>query len=191
MWYIYGRALYRDPSPYASMSSQRSLEALPDGLQLLDKVIDVIQASCLLLMYSRANFEGSYHASSAAALTTQTNLGRKAYSHTRNWRVDAVESDDSDLKPPKNNTLSVESKFISISIYPFTCAYICTFSKNRYCRSWKTAGSRYKVQLLSLWSGKFWLPWHLTMYVYLKLPCHPRAHSNFSIEEEKAAESGS
>ena len=90
------------------MSSQRSLEALPDGLQLLDKVIDVIQASCLLLMYSRANFEGSYHASSAAALTTQTNLGRKAYSHTRNWTVDAVESD---LKPPKSDTLSVGSNF--------------------------------------------------------------------------------
>ena len=69
-------------------------------------------------MYSLANgrlFEGSYHANSAAALTTQTNLGRKAYSHTRNWTVDAVESD---LKPPKSDTLSVGSKFISISIYP-------------------------------------------------------------------------
>lgn len=83
---------------------QRSLEALPDGLQSPDKVIDVIQASCLLSMYFLANgrlLEGSYHASAAAALTTQTDLGRKTYSNARNWTVDVMESD---LKPPKCDT---------------------------------------------------------------------------------------
>jgi len=96
---------------------QRSLEALPDGLQSLDKVIDVIQASCLLSMYFLANgrlFEGSYHASAAAALTTQTDLGRKAYSHTRNWTVDAVESD---LKPPKSDTFEGEKILAFWQVY--------------------------------------------------------------------------
>jgi hypothetical protein len=96
---------------------QRSLEALPDGLQSLDRVIDVIQASCLLSMYFLANgrlFEGSYHASAAAALTTQTDLGRRTYSHTRNWTVDAVESD---LKPPKSDTFEGEKILAFWQVY--------------------------------------------------------------------------
>ena len=96
---------------------QRSLEALPDGLQLPDKVIDVIQASCLLSMYFLANgrlLEGSYHASAAAALTTQTDLGGRTYSITRNCTVDAMESD---LKPPKSDTCEGEKILTFWQVY--------------------------------------------------------------------------
>jgi hypothetical protein len=54
-------------------------------------------------MYFLANgrlLEGSYHNSAAAALATQTDLGGRTYSNTRNWTVDAMESD---LKPPKSD----------------------------------------------------------------------------------------
>jgi hypothetical protein len=96
---------------------QRSLEALPDGLQSPDKVIDVIQASCLLSMYFLANgrlLEGSYHASAATALTTQTDLGGRTYSSTRNSTVDTMESD---LKPPKSDTREGEKILAFWQVY--------------------------------------------------------------------------
>ena len=96
---------------------QRSLEALPDGLQSPNKVIDVIQASCLLSMYFLANgrlLEGSYHASAAAALATQTDLGGRAYSNARNSSVDTMESD---LKPPKNDTYEGEKILAFWQVY--------------------------------------------------------------------------
>jgi hypothetical protein len=96
---------------------QRSLEALPDGLQSPDNVIDVIQASCLVSMYFLANgrlLEGSYHASAAAALTVQTDLGGIIYSNTRNWTVDAVESD---LKPPKSDNREGEKILAFWQVY--------------------------------------------------------------------------
>jgi len=80
---------------------QHALEGLPEALRTSDKVIDVIQASCLLSLYFLANgrlLEGSYHASAAAALAVQTGLnGRPSKA---NW---SPEGSDSDLKPAKSD----------------------------------------------------------------------------------------
>jgi len=68
-------------------------------------------------MYFLANgrlFEGSYHASAAAALTTQTDLGGRTYSHIRNWTADTMESD---LKPPKSDTLEGEKILAFWQVY--------------------------------------------------------------------------
>jgi hypothetical protein len=54
-----------------------ALEGLNDAMQYADKVIDVIQGSCLLSMYFLSNgrvLEGSYHANSAASLSVQWGL---------------------------------------------------------------------------------------------------------------------
>ena len=54
-----------------------ALDALPEGLRNGEKIIDVIQGSCLLSTYFLANgrvIEGSYHASAAAALAVQCGL---------------------------------------------------------------------------------------------------------------------
>ncbi|KZT29098.1 hypothetical protein NEOLEDRAFT_1128652 [Neolentinus lepideus HHB14362 ss-1] len=57
----------------------RSLESMNDALQDSTKVLDVIQASCLLAVYFFANgrfIEGTYHASAAASLSMQWGLQR-------------------------------------------------------------------------------------------------------------------
>jgi hypothetical protein len=54
-----------------------ALEALPEGLRNGEKVIDIIQGSCLLSMYFLSNgrvLEGGYHASAAASLAVQSGL---------------------------------------------------------------------------------------------------------------------
>lgn len=59
---------------------QHALELLPDGLRTGGKLVDVIQASCLLSLYFLANgrlLEGSYHASAAAALAVQSGLSNR------------------------------------------------------------------------------------------------------------------
>ncbi|TFK54579.1 hypothetical protein OE88DRAFT_1655324 [Heliocybe sulcata] len=59
----------------------RAQESMHDALQDPTKVLDVIQASCLLAMYFFANgrlLEGTYHASAAASLTAQWGLQRLA-----------------------------------------------------------------------------------------------------------------
>ncbi|ESK90577.1 hypothetical protein Moror_4260 [Moniliophthora roreri MCA 2997] len=55
----------------------QALDSHRDGLRSGDKVLDVIQASCLLSMYFLVNgrlLEGSYHASAAASLAVQCGL---------------------------------------------------------------------------------------------------------------------
>lgn len=55
----------------------RALEALADALRIGEKIIDVIQASCLLSVYFLSNgrfLEGSYHASAAAAMVVQCGM---------------------------------------------------------------------------------------------------------------------
>ncbi|KAF9258851.1 hypothetical protein L218DRAFT_709006 [Marasmius fiardii PR-910] len=55
----------------------QALDAVRDGLRTGDKVLDVIQASCLLSMYFLVNgrlLEGSYHASAATSLAVQCGL---------------------------------------------------------------------------------------------------------------------
>lgn len=55
----------------------RALESLDEGLQDQGRVIDVIQASCLLSLYFLANgrlLEGSYHVSGAASMCVQWGL---------------------------------------------------------------------------------------------------------------------
>ncbi len=75
---------------------QHALQALPDGLRTGGKLVDVIQASCLLSLYFLANgrlLEGSYHASAAAALAVQCGLSGK--SSFEGWS----NGSDSDMKP--------------------------------------------------------------------------------------------
>ena len=58
---------------------RRALESLGEGLRHPDKVIDVVQASCLLSLYFLSNgrmLEGGYHASAAASLVAQFGLDR-------------------------------------------------------------------------------------------------------------------
>jgi len=77
---------------------QHSLDALPEALRSNDKVIDVIQASCLLSLYFLANgrlLEGSYHASAAASLAVQTGLNGRPST--------TIETLDSDSKPSKTD----------------------------------------------------------------------------------------
>ncbi|CCM03882.1 uncharacterized protein FIBRA_06033 [Fibroporia radiculosa] len=55
----------------------RTLAAMSDAIQYPSKVLDVIQASCLLSTYYLSNgrlFEGSYHATVAASLAVQFSL---------------------------------------------------------------------------------------------------------------------
>ncbi|KIJ18475.1 hypothetical protein PAXINDRAFT_167077 [Paxillus involutus ATCC 200175] len=68
------------PGPLSEHESHylsRSLEALSDALQYNNRVLDVIQASCLLSVYFLSNgrvLEGSYHATAAASLAIQCGL---------------------------------------------------------------------------------------------------------------------
>ena len=68
------------PGPLSEHESHylnRSLEGLSDALQYHNRVLDVIQASCLLSVYFLSNgraLEGSYHAAAAASLTMQCGL---------------------------------------------------------------------------------------------------------------------
>ncbi|KAJ3563309.1 hypothetical protein NP233_g9022 [Leucocoprinus birnbaumii] len=79
---------------------RHALDALPDALKSTDRLVDVIQASCLLSMYYLANgrmCEGGYHASAAAALAVQAGLSRDVYQHDL-W----LPFEDFDLKPLKS-----------------------------------------------------------------------------------------
>lgn len=68
------------PGPLSQHESHylsRALEGLNDAVQYADKVVDVIQGSCLLAMYFLSNgrvLEGSYHANAAASLCIQWGL---------------------------------------------------------------------------------------------------------------------
>jgi len=67
---------------------QQCRESIADGLQLgaQDKILDVLQASCLLALYYFVNgrmLEGSYHASAAASLGIQCGLHKGVWSEGR------------------------------------------------------------------------------------------------------------
>ncbi|KIK92261.1 hypothetical protein PAXRUDRAFT_147693 [Paxillus rubicundulus Ve08.2h10] len=68
------------PGPLSEHESHylgRSLESLSDALQYNNRVLDVIQASCLLSVYFLSNgrvLEGGYHATAAASLAIQCGL---------------------------------------------------------------------------------------------------------------------
>lgn len=67
---------------------QHALDALPDALRQTDKLIDAIQASCLISLYFLANgrlLEGSYHASAAASLAMQSGLNGRPSQDRQNW----------------------------------------------------------------------------------------------------------
>jgi Fungal specific transcription factor domain len=70
------------PGPLCQHESHylsRALESLGDALRHADKVVDVVQASCLLSLYFLSNgrmLEGGYHASAAASLAAQFGLDR-------------------------------------------------------------------------------------------------------------------
>ena len=75
------------PGPLSEHESHylnRALEALSDALQYNNRVLDVIQASCLLSLYFLSNgrpFEGGYHAAAAASLTLQCGLHGAIMNH--------------------------------------------------------------------------------------------------------------
>jgi hypothetical protein len=55
----------------------RALEGLNDALKHVARIVDIIQASCLVSIYflcNGRNLEGSYHASAAASLAVQCGL---------------------------------------------------------------------------------------------------------------------
>ena len=68
------------PGPLSQSESHylsRALTSLHEGVQQVNKIIDVIQGSCLLSLYLLACgrvLEGCYHASAAASLCMQWNL---------------------------------------------------------------------------------------------------------------------
>ncbi|KAG5647064.1 hypothetical protein DXG03_001434 [Asterophora parasitica] len=75
-----------------------TLDALRDGLRDGEKIVDIIQGSCLLSMYFLANgriLEGSYHATAAAALTVQCGL------HLNTHQDSADLQDSYDTKPSR------------------------------------------------------------------------------------------
>ncbi|KAJ8518305.1 hypothetical protein ONZ45_g4594 [Pleurotus djamor] len=80
-----------------------ALEAMVNALRLGDRVLDVIQASCLLSMYFLSNgriMEGSYHASAATGLALQCGLHRGISVETQSW-MSQQPSDVFDIKPFK------------------------------------------------------------------------------------------
>ena len=97
---------------------QHALDALPEALRSNDRVVDVIQASCLLSLYFLANgrlLEGSYHASAAASLSVQTGLGRRPSQNSQGWSCDS--SMDSDMKPALNDILDGERNLAFWQVY--------------------------------------------------------------------------
>ena len=76
------------PGPLSEHESHylnRSLEGLSEALQYNNRVLDVIQASCLLSVYFLSNgraLEGSYHAAAAASLTMQCGLHGAIMNHS-------------------------------------------------------------------------------------------------------------
>jgi hypothetical protein len=93
------------PGPLSDHESHylgRSLNALGDALQFRDKMVDAIQASCLLSLYFLANgrmMEGSYHASAAASLAIQCGLHRGVL---RESHASFEPTDGLKLPPPKD-----------------------------------------------------------------------------------------
>ncbi|GLB37692.1 putative fungal specific transcription factor [Lyophyllum shimeji] len=78
-----------------------ALDALRDGLRDGEKIVDIIQGSCLLSMYFLANgriLEGSYHATGAAALAVQCGLHLNTHQE-QSWPADPQEPYD--LKPSR------------------------------------------------------------------------------------------
>jgi hypothetical protein len=84
----------------------QALHALADALRLADRVLDVIQASCLLALYFLSNgriLEGSYHVSSAASLALQCGLHRPRHSSPSSPSVAAMASSPAAaLGPPSS-----------------------------------------------------------------------------------------
>jgi len=80
----------------------RALEGLNDALKHAVKVVDIVQASCLLSMYflcNGRNLEGSYHASAAASLAVQYGLHGGITNKATAW---ASEFNTFKLEPPKD-----------------------------------------------------------------------------------------
>jgi len=87
----------------------QALDAHREGLRVGDKVLDIIQASCLLSMYFFANgrvVEGSYHASAAAALAVQ--CGLQAGIPPETGYNPAASRENLDLKPLKHGYRDAE-----------------------------------------------------------------------------------
>ncbi|THU83472.1 hypothetical protein K435DRAFT_666289 [Dendrothele bispora CBS 962.96] len=89
----------------------QALEAHREGLRTGDKVLDIIQASCLLSMYFLANgriMEGSYHASAAASLAVQCGLQAGIAPPEPGSYNPAASRENLDLKPLKSGSRDAE-----------------------------------------------------------------------------------
>jgi hypothetical protein len=94
------------PGPLCQHESHylaRALEGLNDALKQCVKVVDIVQASCLLSMYflcNGRNLEGSYHASAAASLAIQCGLHGGITNKATTWASES--SSTFKLEPAKD-----------------------------------------------------------------------------------------
>ncbi|KAI0319005.1 hypothetical protein OF83DRAFT_1055743 [Amylostereum chailletii] len=82
----------------------RATEAFNDALQHMSKLVDVVQACCLLSLYMLTNgrlAEGSYYSSTAATLATQWGLHRRSSEQLDN----ALCLDPSFILPPAQDVI--------------------------------------------------------------------------------------
>lgn len=95
------------PGPLSTHESHylsRALDSLSDALQYQSRLLDVIQASCLLSVYFLSNgraLEGSYHANAAASLAIQCGLHGAMTNRSSSFETTASISPFK-LDPPKD-----------------------------------------------------------------------------------------
>ncbi|KAG1806069.1 uncharacterized protein BJ212DRAFT_1485989 [Suillus subaureus] len=95
------------PGPLSTHESHylsRALDSLSDALQYQNRLLDVIQASCLLSVYFLSNgraLEGSYHANAAASLAIQCGLHGAIINRSSSFETTASISPFK-LDPPKD-----------------------------------------------------------------------------------------
>ncbi|KAG1844338.1 hypothetical protein DFJ58DRAFT_29242 [Suillus subalutaceus] len=95
------------PGPLSTHESHylsRALDSLSDALQYQNRLLDVIQASCLLSVYFLSNgraLEGSYHANAAASLAIQCGLHGTIINRSSSFETTASISPFK-LDPPKD-----------------------------------------------------------------------------------------
>jgi hypothetical protein len=158
------------PGPLSQHESHylaRALEALGDALQFRDKVIDVIQASCLLSMYFLSNgrmLEGGYHASAAASLAIQCGLHR-GKSHEFNLCVGPTDA----LKlPPTKDALQEGERILAFwQVYNLDRCWSVILRKPI-----SIVDGRDPLTTISL-------PWPQQMADYETVSCFPKPYINY------------
>lgn len=97
-------------SQHEDLYLHQALDALPAALKEGDKILDVVQASCLLATYFLANGrlnEGNYHASAAASMAIQLGLSKPQI----------ASPSGTEFKPPKYDRRDGERILAFWSVY--------------------------------------------------------------------------